>query len=298
VAVEAFDEPSQSALIPNLVPRHQLTHAYSVSGIIWPLGTLVGPAIAGVLVAHVAIGTVYALDALSFVGVFLAVRAMQHRDVGAAELESTSVRMVAEGWHFARRMPLVWGTLMIDLYATFFGSARAMVPLVATDVLHVGAQGYGLLATAQPIGAGLASLMLTGRQMATRQGALLLGSVVTFGAAWALFGLSTVFAFSFALYALTGAADTVSYVVRTPIRQAVTSDDIRGRVAGFYLLLGAAGPQLGEMESGVVAALATVPIAIVTGGLVTMLLTVWATWHWPELREPEILTRRESPRRG
>ena len=109
--------------------------------------------------------------------------------------------------------------------------------------------------------------------------------MAAFGAAWALFGLTNVFALAYVLYGLTGATDTVSYVIRTTLRQSLTPDSIRGRVAGIHMTIGDAGPALGELESGLVASVFSAPVAIVTGGLATVGLTIWAVFRWHGLRQ-------------
>jgi len=174
--------------------------------------------------------------------------------------------------------------MMLDFLATFFSSARTMLPIVAGDVLGVGAAGYGLLATAQPVGAVLTGVVLSLRREIRRQGLVLLVSVAVYGLATALFGLSTVFALSYLFFGLTGAADTVSTVIRGTIRQLVTPDRLRGRMTSVNMIFFMGGPQLGELEAGLVASLFGAPFAIVTGGLATVLLTGWIAWRYPQLR--------------
>ncbi len=122
------------------------------------------------------------------------------------------------------------------------------------------------------------------RRSIRRQGTALLLGVAVYGLATALFGLSTVFALSYLLFALTGAGDTVSTVVRATLRQTLTPDHLRGRIAGAHMMLAMGGPQLGELEAGMAAALWGVPVAIVTGGLATVGLTGWLAWRQPGLR--------------
>lgn len=160
----------------------------------------------------------------------------------------------------------------------------AALPLVADQVLGVGVQGYGLLATAQPVGAVLTGAFLSLRRDIGRQGVLLLISVGLYGAATALFGLSTVFVVSYLLFALTGVGDTVSTVIRATIRQIKTPDDLRGRMTGINMIFFMGGPQLGESEAGLVAAAFGVSFAIFSGGLAVLALTAWIAWRYPRLR--------------
>ncbi len=284
VAVAAFDEPARQALVPHLVPREHLPNAVSLYTLLWQIGTVVGPGLAGLVIARVAIGVVYAVDAVSFAAVFVAVAALSYRGRGGVERARVSLAALREGLRFTRRTRLVWSTMLLDFYATFFSSARTMLPIVADRLLHAGAQGYGLLATAQPLGAVGVGVALALRRTIRRQGTALLLGVALYGLATALFGLSSVFLLSYLLFALTGAGDTVSTVVRATLRQTLTPDHLRGRIAGVHMMLAMGGPQLGELEVGLVAALWGVPVAIVTGGLATVGLTAWLAWRQPSLR--------------
>ena len=174
--------------------------------------------------------------------------------------------------------------MLLDFFATFFSSARTMLPLVARDVLGLGPAGYGLLATAQPAGAVLAGVVLAWRRDIRRQGVVLLVSVAIYGAATALFGISSVLWLSYLLFALTGAGDTVSTVIRGTIRQLNTPDRLRGRMTSVNMIFFMGGPQLGELEAGVVGSLLGVPFAIFSGGVATVLLTGWVAWRFPRLR--------------
>jgi MFS family permease len=201
-----------------------------------------------------------------------------------------------EGLRFTYRSRLIWSTMLLDFFATFFSSARTMLPIVASDILGVGVLGYGLLATAQPVGAVLAGAILALRRDIYRQGVVLLTSVAVYGLATVLFGLSTVFFLSYLLFGLTGAGDTISTVIRGTLRQMMTPDNLRGRMTGVNMIFFMGGPQLGELEAGLVAAVFGAPFAIVTGGLATILLTGWVAWKYPQLRtytnrtEPEPAT--------
>jgi len=295
VAVSAFDEPAQQALVPHLVPRAHLTNAVSLFTLVWQIGTVVGPGLAGLVIARAGVGVVYALNAASFVAVVLAVGALRYRGRGGVEATGVSVAALREGLRFTRRTRLVWSTMLLDFYATFFSSARTMLPIVADRLLHAGAPGYGLLATAQPLGAVLAGVALALRRDIRRQGVALLLGVAVYGVATALFGVSTIFAVSYALFALTGAGDTVSTVIRATLRQTLTPDHLRGRIASVHMMLAMGGPQLGELEAGLVAALWSAPVAIVTGGVATVLLTAWVAWRQPGLRRYRGDARMDRP---
>jgi hypothetical protein len=199
--------------------------------------------------------------------------------------EAMSWHALKEGMRFTFDTRIIRATMLLDFLATFFSSARTMLPIVASDLLGLGAAGYGLLATAQPIGALLAGGFLALRRAIDRQGLVLLVSVGVYGVATALFGLSTSLVLSYILFALTGAGDTISTVIRNTIRQVMTPDHLRGRMTGVNMIFATGGPQLGELEAGVVAAALGVPFAIVTGGLATVIMTAWIAWRYPRLRQ-------------
>ena len=283
-ATAAFSGPAYQSLIPNLVPREHLTNAISLNSIVFQTATITGPALAGLIMSRLTVGWVYAANAVSFVAIIVALMLLRYRGGVAATDTGLNVKAIAEGWRFVRSTRIIWGSMLLDFFATFFSSARTMLPLVAGQMLGVGAAGYGLLSTAEAVGSLLAGVILSLRRDIYRQGAVLLGSVAIYGLATALFGLSTSFALSYVLFGLVGAADTVSTVIRQTIRQLMTPDHLRGRMTGINQIFFMGGPQLGELEAGVVAAIFGVPFAIVSGGLATIAMTGWIAWKYPRLR--------------
>jgi MFS family permease len=284
-----FDLPARQSLVPHLVPPTLLTSAISLETIVWEVATIFGPALAGLLIGSLehggieAIGVVYVLSAVLFIAAGLMLLFMHYR--GQAPTQAMSWQALKEGMRFTFNNSMIRGSMLLDFLATFFSSARTMLPIVATDMLGLGAVGYGVLATAQPLGALIAGAFMALRREIQNQGVVLLVSVVVYGAATAVFGLSTSFALSYVMYALTGAGDTVSTVIRNTIRQVTTPDHLRGRMTGVNMIFASGGPQLGELEAGLVGAALGVPFAIVTGGIATVLLTGWIALRYPKLRE-------------
>ncbi len=289
-SANAFDSPARQSLVPNLVPRDTLTNAVSLNTLIWQVSTITGPAIAGVMISRVNLGVIYGLNAFSFLAVIVALLLMRHRGRAAETTQGLGFAALTEGLRFVYGSRIIWSTMLLDFFATFFSSARTMLPIVAGDILGVGPAGYGLLATAQPVGAVIAGAITALRREIHHQGIVLLVSVAIYGAATALFGVSTVFSVSYVLFALTGAADTVSTVIRGTIRQLMTPDRLRGRMTSVNMVFFMGGPQLGEMEAGFVAALFGAPIAIFTGGLATIIMSGWVAWKYPRLRNYTIET--------
>jgi MFS family permease len=283
-AAGAFDNPARQSLIPNLVPPDHLTNAVSLNTLNGQIGTVAGPAIAGVMLGSLNIGWVYTANAASFLAVLVALVLIVYRGGVPANPSGLGWKPLVEGLRFVHGSPLIWGTMLLDFFATFFSSARTMLPIVAGDVLKIGPVGFGVLSTAQSLGAVMAGAAASLRSDIRRQGAVLLISVVIYGSATALFGLSTAFVLSYLLFALTGAADTVSTVIRASLRQRITPDRLRGRMTAVNQIFFMGGPQLGELEAGLVASVFGVAFAIVSGGIATVLLTMWVAWRNPTLR--------------
>jgi MFS family permease len=302
-ASAAFNNPAQQSLIPNLVPRAHLTNAVSLNTVNWQVGTITGPALAGLLIgatgaggvvamsmgggdsSAAGLGLVYALNALSFLAVIIALARMTYRGRPAPGTASgVGWKPLVEGLRFVRRTRLIWSTMLLDFVATVFSSARMMLPIVAGDILGVGPAGYGLLSAAQPVGSVIAGIAMSLKREIRRQGPVLLVSVAAYGLATVFFGLATSFWVAFFFFALTGAADTISTVIRATLRQMLTPDRLRGRMVGINMIFFMGGPQLGEVEAGLVAAFFGVPFAIASGGLATVAFTGWLAWRDPGLR--------------
>ncbi|HRW49732.1 MAG: MFS transporter [Caldilinea sp.] len=297
-ATAAFSGPAFQSLIPNLVPRKHLTNAISLNSIAFQTATIAGPAVAGLVISRFAVGWVYAVNAISFGAIILALALLRYRGTRAAVDTGLNWKAIVEGWRFVRGTRIIWGSMLLDFFATFFSSARTMLPLVAGQILNVGAQGYGILATADALGSLLAGSVISLRKDIYRQGTVLLSSVALYGLATALFGFSTSFAISYVLFMAVGAADTVSTVIRQTIRQVMTPDRLRGRMTGINQIFFMGGPQLGELEAGLVAAAFGVPFAIVSGGIATIVMTAVIAWRYPRLRRYTASTLEEDQRRA
>jgi len=292
-AFGSFDGPARQSLIPNLVPREHLPNAIALNTIMFQTASVLGPAVGGLVIAARGVAWAYTLNALSFLFVIAALLAMRapRRESGDSAGRIT-LAAAAEGLRFVFRTPLIRSTMLLDFFATFFASATALLPIFAQDVLHVGANGYGLLAAAPSVGAMVTSLALVPLiERIERRGTVMLWSVLGYGLATVAFGISRSFALTFACLALTGVTDTVSMVIRNVIRQLNTPDAMRGRMTGINMAFFMGGPQLGELEAGLVAQAWGAPWSVVTGGLACVLATAWVAWRTPALRA----YRRDTP---
>jgi MFS family permease len=268
-AAGSFDGPARQSLIPNLVPREHLASAIGLNTLMFQFASVAGPSIAGILIAGPGLAWVYAVNALSFLMVIAALLAMRARPraegVPAGQITWAAAR---EGLRFVFAQPIVRSTMLLDFVATFFASATALLPIFAQDILHVGARGYGWLYAAPSVGAALAGVVMAyAIEKIDRRGAILLWSVAAYGAATVIFGISRSIWLTLLCLAAVGAADTVSTVIRNIIRQLETPDELRGRMTGVNMIFFMGGPQLGELEAGVVAQLFGAVASVVSGGL-------------------------------
>jgi MFS family permease len=274
------------------VPREHLPNAIALNSIMLQTATVAGPSLGGLLIAAEGVASAYIVNALSFVFVTAALLMMRREPAatpstgGNTETRGDlSLRAAVEGLRFVFRSPLIRSTMVLDFLVTFFASATALLPIYAQDILHVGAQGYGWLFAAPSIGAlATSALMVPLTDRIDRRGQTLIWAVVGHGIATIMFGVSTGFWLAFVALALTGATDTVSMVIRNIVRQLETPDHLRGRMTGVNMVFFVGGPQLGELEAGLVANWWSAPFSVITGGIGCLLATAWITATTPTLR--------------
>ncbi len=278
----AFDLPARQAMIPNLVSREHLPSAFSMNSIAFNTGAILGPLFFG-FVPEGGQGYAYLLNAFSFLAVLGALILMGHVEQDLHRASGINLRSMFDGVRFIRSHPLILSTMLMDFVATFFASANTMLPIVARDILNVGKNGYSWLVSAQAIGSVAAGMVVSQVRELRRQGPLFLVSVVFFGLATVWFGLSRTFLPALVALMIMGAADAVSTVIRNTIRQMQTPDHIRGRMTSVNQIFFLGGPQLGEVEAGIVATLFGVPFAIVSGGIGCIAGMFLIIWKWPQL---------------
>jgi MFS family permease len=284
-AALAFDQPARQAMIPNLVPVDDLPSAFSLSSIAFNAGSIAGPALSGIVIATLGQGYTYLFNAISFLAVIFALMLIGPVAQDIHQASGVSLGAMADGVRFISTRPIILSSMLLDFFATFFASANTMMPIIARDILGVNEVGYGWLVSAQSIGSVIAGVIVSQVQTLRRQGPILLAAVAVFGVTTVLFGTLT--SFSLAMLALTfrGAADAVSTIIRNTIRQLQTPDHMRGRMTSVNQIFFQGGPQLGEVEAGVVAQLFGVPFAIISGGFGTILAAWLIVVKWPQLRQ-------------
>lgn len=287
-ACRAFEGPSSSALLPQLVSRENLTSAISWSTSVGQTSLILGPALGG-LFFSAGPELVYGTSVIALLaGAFLTV--LMHVEQTPRKQEPVTLSSVFSGLEFVIRKPIILGTISLDLFAVLLGGATALLPIFAQDILKTGPWGLGLMRTAPAIGALLMSVVLTYFPLKKSAGPALFGALAVFGAATVLFGISKSLPLSlFALF-LTGASDVVSVVIRSSLVQLQTPEDMLGRVNAVNSLFIGTSNQLGEFESGTVAGFVGAVPAAVIGGVGTLAVAVIWMYLFPSLRKMRSLT--------
>ena len=285
----AFELPALHALVPGLVPPQMFARAVAGSASANQIAIITGPALGGIIYAAgpaVVYGSAGALFLAAGVLVSLIRVAPARLTTGAPTLAS-----LFAGLAFIKSRPALLGAISLDLFAVLLGGATALLPIYARDILHSGPWGLGLLRSAPAFGALMASLVLARRPLRGRAGAVMFASVICFGVATMVFGVSRSFPLSLAALAVLGAADAVSVVIRFSLVQIATPDEMRGRVSAVNSLFIGTSNTLGEFESGVTAAWFGVVPAVMIGGIGTVLVALIGIRLFPELRRIDSLER-------
>jgi MFS family permease len=278
----AFASPALQALAPNLVPAAVLPTAIAYGSIAWQSGSVLGPAMGGYLyAAHHALP--YAVIALLFAAALIALLFIRPIPRSRIEGPAHPWQQMIDGLRYVRRNRLVLGAISLDLFAVLLGGATAMLPVYARDVLHVGAEGLGQLRAAPALGAVVMALWFARWPLREHVGRKLLIAVAVFGAATAGFGLSRSMPLSLVMLALLGAADMMSVYVRQSLIQLYTPDAMRGRVGAVSTLFISGSNELGEAESGFLAALIGPVASVVAGGFGAIAIAALWARLFPEL---------------
>lgn len=285
----AFLSPASFAIVPNLVPERDLANAIAWQSSAFQVATIGGPAVGGAILTF-GTGATYAVSGL-LTGISAVLMAFNRTRVYVTRKEPVTWSSVLGGLTYIRSQPIVFGAISLDLFAVLLGGCVALYPVYASDILHVGAEGLGVMRSAPAVGALLCSLWLTQHPPKRRVGLAMFGAVAIFGLGTIVFGLSTWFPLSLAALFTMGASDMVSVYVRQTLIQLATPDEMRGRVSAVSAVFIGASNDFGDFRAGTVAAgIGTVP-AVVIGGLATLAVT--GTWLrlFPALRRVERLDR-------
>jgi predicted MFS family arabinose efflux permease len=275
--VASIDTPTRSAVFVNLVDRSMFASANALWQLLFQVGQVAGPAVAGLLLGQVGIASVYWIDTATFAVSLLAVASLPalRPDGGGTRF---GLRSIAEGLRYLKGRPILQGAFVIDLNAMILGMPRALFPALGLTRFHGGAATVGLLYAAPGTGA-LIGAVLTGWVVAVRkQGRAVLVAVAIWGLAIAAFGLVPWLGAGLILLAIAGAADVVSAVFRGTILQLEAPEALRGRLSSIHTAVVTGGPRLGDFEAGAVAAVSTPQISVVSGGLGCVLGVGLVAW--------------------
>jgi MFS family permease len=279
----AFQAPAKDSLAPQLLPPELLPHGATWRSTVFQLAAVLGPALGGLVIALTGHAwPSYLLAAAGAVIFSILIARVEPRP--HARGERAGIReTVLGGIQFLRRTRVLLAIITLDMFAVMLGGATALLPIYAKDILGVGPTGLGWMLAAPSVGALLMAFTLTHRPPLENAGRALLWAVTGFGVATILFGISRSFPFSLTMLALLGAFDNVSVVIRSTLLQVLTPDELRGRVAAINSLFIGTSNELGEFESGTLAAFVGPVVAVVIGGIGTIASVVIVGRLWPEV---------------
>jgi MFS family permease len=274
-AAQTFEGPARQALIPALVPKERLVDAFALTNPTRELAILIGPSLAGVLIALAGPGYVYAFDALTYGSLVLLLGLIPLPRLAPQSKRQSVWASIRDGFTYVRERRLIWQLMSLDFAATFFAAYRVLLPSLARDVLNVGASGFGLLIAAPAAGAIIGSGAVFRLRAFPRKGLLVLGA--TIGYALAAIALAAVPLFGVALLAAgtIGFFDAIATTLRQAVVQLDTPDSLRGRVTAAYQMVSRGGPSLGQAQMGALAGALGAPPALTAGASVTLLYAVW-----------------------
>jgi MFS family permease len=286
-AARAVEDPTMAALMPGLVAREEFARATVWYATASQVARISGPA-AGGLLYLLGPSVAYATGGAMFVLAALCTLLIRAAPISAGKLPVT-VASVFAGLTFAWRTPAILGSISLDLFVVLLGGATALLPIYARDILQTGPEGLGLLRSAPAVGALLMSLMLARFPIKERVGPTLFGTVIIFGLATIVFGLSTDLVLSMGALLVLGAANIISVVIRFAVVQLRTPDAMRGRVSAVNSLFTGTSNQLGDFESGLTAAWFGVVPAVLIGGIGTVAVALVWMALFPQLRRMRTL---------
>ena len=274
--VRAFLGPTIFSLIALIVPKKIYPNAATWSSTTWQMASVLGPALAGFSISWIGVHwSMCVIFAFSIIALVFVLR-IPRKPILNPKIGEPVIKSLKDGLKFVFNSQAISGALTIDMIAVLFGGAVALLPIYAQDILHVGAEGFGILRAAPAVGALITMVGSTRFPLHKYAGKKLLLSVLAFGICILVFGVSTSFWLSVIALFLSGAVDGVSMVIRQTILQLKTPDHMRGRVASVNSIFVGSSNELGAFESGLAAKLLGTVNAVIFGGCMTI-LTVGVT---------------------
>jgi MFS family permease len=285
----AFNDPAASTLVPETVPPNLFASAATWNSSTWQLASITGPALAGVLIGFFnAVTFIYIFAACAAVVFVILLSMIKRRPIALAQKSATWASLT-EGFKFMRDTKVILAAITLDMFAVLFGGAVALLPIYATDILKVGAQGMGIMRAAPSIGALVMAFVIAHLPPMKNAGKTLLLAVTGFGLATIIFGISTSFILSVAMLALLGGLDNISVVIRGTLLLTQTPDAMRGRISSVNSIFIGVSNELGAFESGFAASLLDPIGAVVLGGIGTIVVVLTIARVFPEMRRLKTL---------
>ena len=284
----SLEQPSRQSIIPSLVPREQLAQALALQGTQRYVPIIAGPSLAGVVLAFSGPAACYAVDACSWFAMLGALKLLRTKIPEGGGWKTVSLTSLREGLLFVWSHGVIFPLMLLDFSATFFGNVRGLFPIYARDILLVGPTGLGLLYAARAIGSLLAAGSMALLGPVKHSGRWIFLGIGIYGLSTVFFAGSQIFWFSFLMLMFTGAGDTISSILRSTINQLSTPDELRGRMSSINSIFTSSGPQLGQFESGVVAAWLGAQLSALTGGIATLFVLMVVAVSFPRLRQFQI----------
>jgi MFS family permease len=288
--IRAFQGPAGQAFLPQLVAPEHFPNAVTWGSSFFQTATILGPIAGGLIYGLASIpGPVYGCATIGYLIAVTLLWAIRPNIATRTKVEQPA-GVILDGLRYIWRSKLILGCMSLDLFAVLLGGATALLPVYASEILHTGASGLGLLRAAPGVGAVAVAILLAHYPLRRKAGLSMLYCVFGFGVFTVVFGLSHNLALSLIALMLTGAFDMVSVIVRSTLIQLATPDEMRGRVSAVYMLFIGASNQLGQFESGITAQwFGTVP-AVVLGGAGTIAVVFAWNWLFPALRRVDGLS--------
>ncbi|OFW78573.1 MAG: hypothetical protein A2Z48_03515 [Actinobacteria bacterium RBG_19FT_COMBO_70_19] len=283
--VSAVEGPTRSAMTPRLVGRELVPSALALNQVIWNGTGLLGPALAGVVIAKANLSWAYGIDLVTYGAMLAAALSIRPMPPERAAGAPSGWEAVKEGFGYLRGRRVLQSTFVIDIVAMVFGMPRALFTLLAVTQFHAGPEVVGLLFSAPAVGALLGAVTTGWVKHVRRQGWAVTWAVGLWGVGIAAFGLvGDRLWLGLLCLAFAGAADVISAVFRSTILQLTVPDALRGRLSGIHILVVTGGPRLGDLEAGIVAAAFTPTVSVVSGGLLCVAGAALVAWRVPAFR--------------
>lgn len=281
-AVGSCDGPARQALYPALIPREVLPNAVALNSILWKGAALLGPMLGGIAISLVGTSGAFYANATSYLAVIVALLLMRQHAIPTRQSRHI-VREMKAGLNFVYSQNVILAVIIMEATTSIFGLDNAMLTIFASDILGVGAKGFGLMQSARGLGAVIGSALFITVGQRPYQGKILLASALLYGAGFALFGLAPSITLALLLLTFVGTVDTVWASARSTILQWLTPDRLRGRVMGIFQLSNQGLNPLGQVESGLVVPLIGARAATVLGGLIVSAVTLATTLKLAEI---------------